>query len=524
MNEFFEKENGDNLPETINGVGEENSSIFSDPADHGDKDKVKKNRKLLKIGGAVLLSAVLVAGTLLIKTKIKSKNGSDGQNAEQIEILAFSQEDIKEVTVNNSNGDFKFLKKTVASSDSSSSDTYEWYVDGVDDSLTDSSAIGDIVSSSATMSASKEIKEMKASECGFEKPTYFVSVSLDDGRSYSLKVGSKTHADDGYFVQTSETGDKIYTVRKSMVSAFSFELLDLADASYFEAASFEGDLSSYRGSDGSIATFDSLSISGKQFGEEIKIVPNTDAKSSSAASFVVTSPVSGFADSVDKVLPLFSSTTVVAKAYSLDVKPETLKKFGLDDPDIVVSLVIAGQKKTFKIAKVDDEYCAVINDESKLIKKVSVNYLSVVNTKKEDYYNKLMAPYLLSSLSSLSVSDGKDNYTFDIAVSENDSGETEYTIKKDGKTIKGEYFQDFYYEFVDLSVVDYTSGNSEKEAYKITLKFTDNSPDVVYSLSKISATRYKCLKNGTELGNITASQVNKFIKALKAVSENKAVN
>lgn len=524
MNDFFENEKEENLPDTVNGVGEENSSIFSDPSDHGDKEKIKKNRKFLKIGSAVLAVGILVAGTLLIKTKIKSKKSSGDSTSEQIEILAFSQEDIKEVSVNNSAGDFKFLKKTVESSDSSSSDTYEWYIEGIDDSLTDSSAIGDIISSSATMSAAREIEEMSSSECGLDDPDYAVSVLLDDGKSYSLKIGKKTPADEGYYVSTSETGEKIFIVRKSMVSAFSFELLDLADASYFEAASFEGDVSSYRGQDGSISSFDSLTLSGKQFGEEIKFVPNTDVKSSSAASFLMTSPVSRFADNIDKILPLFSSSTVVAKAYSLDVKPETLKKFGLDDPDIVVSVEVAGQKKTFKISKVDDEYCAVINDESKLIKKVSVNYLSVVNTKKEDYYLDIIAPYMLSSLSSLSVTDGSENYKFDISCSENDSGDTEYDIKKDGKTIKGEYFQDFYYEFVDLSTVDYSSASNAQQKYQISLSFTDNSPDVVYSLSKISATRYKCLKNGSDIGNMTASQVNKFIKALKAVSENKAVN
>ena len=510
MSDFFDEENK---------TEEENSSIFSDPAEKTVKEKrlSAKSRRIIALCSGVLAVGLIVAAAVTVKLKIKPKDtDNSSSNSKQTEVIAHSQSDITTVEVKNKNGSFSFYKKTEPSSDSSSSDTVKWCVSGVDESLTDSSAVGNIVSSAATVSADREIEKMSAAECGLEMPTFTVNVTLDDGSTYSLFVGNTALSNDGYYFSSSETGDKIYLVKDSAVTAFDFELLDLADSSSF-AAAFSADISSYKSSSGTLSSFDELSVSGKSFEKPLVIKPNTDESSSTAAPFITVSPISGFADNTDKLLQLFSSSTTVAGAYSLDVTPETLKKFGLDSPDYIVSVSVAGEKKTFKISKVDGEYCAVINDESKIVKKVSNEYLSVVGTKAEDYYLKMIAPYMLSSLSEFDVSFDGQNYNFSVSSSENDSGETSFEIKLNGNKIKEDDFQDFYSVFVGLCVTDYQTANAEKTDCAVKLKFADNRSDIDIAFSQISATRYKALVNGQDKGNITLSDYNKFTKALKKI-------
>lgn len=511
MSDFFDEENK---------TEEENSSIFSDPAEKTVKEKrlSAKSRRLIALCSGVLAVGLIVAAAVTVKLKIKPKDtDNSSSDSKQIEVIAHSQSDITTVEVKNKNGTFSFYKKTEPSSDSSSSDTVKWCVSGVGESLTDSSAVGNIVSSAATVSADKEIEKMSAAECGLDTPTFTVNVTLDDGSTYSLFVGNTALSNDGYYFSSSETGDKIYLVKDSAVTGFDFELLDLADSSGFEAAAFSADISSYKSSSGTLSSFDELSVSGKSFEKPLVIRPNTDESSSAAAPFITVSPISGFADNTDKLLQLFSSSTTVAGAYSFDVNPETLKKFGLDNPDYVVSVSVAGEKKTFKISKVDGEYCAVINDESKLVKKVSNEYLSVVGTKSEDYYLKMIAPYMLSSLSGFDVSLDGQNYNFSVSSSENDSGETSFEIKLNGEKINESGFQDFYAVFVGLSVTDYQSANAGKTACTVKLKFADNRSDIDIAFSQISATRFKVFLNGQDKGNITLSDYNKFTKALKKI-------
>lgn len=511
MSDFFDEEKK---------TEEENSSIFSDPAKKPEKANKfsAKSKRLISLCLGILAVGLIVAAAVTVKLKIKPKDtDNSASDSKQIEVIAHSQSDITTVEVKNKNGTFSFYKKTEPSSDSSSSDTVRWCVSGVGESLTDSSAAGNIVSSAATVSAEKEIEKMSASQCGLETPLFTVNVTLDDGSTYSLFVGNTALSNDGYYFSSSETGDKIYLVKDSAVNAFDFELLDLADSSSFEAAAFSADISSYKSSSGTLSSFDELSVSGKSFEKPLVIRPNTDESSSSVASFITVSPISGFADNTDKLLQLFSSSTTVAGAYSLDINPETLKKFGLDSPDYVVSVSVAGEKKTFKISKVDDEYCAVINDESKIVKKVSNQYLSVVGTKAEDYYLKMIAPYMLSSLSEFDVSlDGQD-YIFSVSSSEDEDGKTTFEIKLNGEKINESGFQDFYAVFVGLSVTDYETANTEKPACTVKLKFSGNKSDMEISFCQVSATRYKALVNGQDKGNITLSDYNKFTKALKKI-------
>ena len=100
-----------------------------------------------------------------------------------------------------------------------------------------------------------------------------------------------------------------------------------------------------------------------------------------------------------------------------------------------VSLCVAGEIKTFKISKVDDNYCAVITDESKNIKKVATSYLKVFDGKASDFYYAPVAVYSVLDFANFSVKTGNTTYSFDIKVNSEENAKTPYSVTSDGKEI-----------------------------------------------------------------------------------------
>ena len=92
-------------------------------------------------------------------------------------------------------------------------------------------------------------------------------------------------------------------------------------------------------------------------------------------------------ENVSAAFKLFTDNLAVAGAYSYDIDDKSLAAVGLDNPDLIVSLTVGGETKTFKIAYVDDEYCAVINDSSIMIRKVARSNIAFAGATSESFYS-----------------------------------------------------------------------------------------------------------------------------------------
>lgn len=166
MSDLPEKDN--NLNENTENISNEEdgaSTIFSDPADH-KKTAVKQKRRLLPIIiSAVLAVAVLAGGTVaVIKLIPEREDDTSTPSVETIKVLDKSSDDFKIVTVTNKNGTFKLyseeekVESSSSSSDTSSSSTKTvWYLDGYAKDVINSSSVSSIVSSVASVTASREV-------------------------------------------------------------------------------------------------------------------------------------------------------------------------------------------------------------------------------------------------------------------------------------------------------------------------------------------------------------------------------
>jgi hypothetical protein len=111
--------------------------------------------------------------------------------------------------------------------------------------------------------------------------------------------------------------------------------------------------------------------------------------------------------------------------------------------------------------------------------------------------------------------------SFDISENPEDAEEP-YNVNLGDKHIDSENFQNFYMEFVSMSLVDFStelSGGSE-----LTVKILDvDGKTETLEFFRSSATEFCCAYNGEMLGRITSATYNKLLSNLQTVSANKNV-
>ena len=517
---------------------DEFETVFSDPQNHSHaKGKNTKKKRILSVIAGAVAVAVLVGGTLAVIKFIPEKD-KDGENQsstlfEEIKVTDYASSDLDNVTVKNSKGTFKFYSKKQkekatdsSSSSSSTEETVKWYVEGADNSLIDETSIESIVDCAAAITAIREINTKSADECGLLTPKLKIDVKSKSKGDYSVLVGLESPDSTGVYLKLSNK-DSIYIVEESAISAFDFELLDLADTSAFSAASFKGDVSKYYEND-TLSTFDSLVISGKKFPDKLTIKPNKD-KSFEFIPYAITTPEERFCDvdsqNITNVVGIFSNGITISGAYSFDLSEQSLKKYKLDKPDVEVAISLAKQTKTYKFSFIDDEYCAVINDQSKMIYKVAISDVEFINCSIEDFYGKWVCMQSINDISDFTVKAEGKEYNFSIFYDDSEDAEETYVIKYNGKKLTAENFQNFYQYFVGMEACDFgTEKLDEKPDVTVSFTLKKTKQVKIVSYTKCSATKYQYAINGKPMGRITSSSLNKLVSYVKLVCENKAIS
>lgn len=533
MSDLPEKDN--NLNEnTENTVLEEEgaSTVFSDPADHKKTAKKAKRSLLPAIIASVLAVAVLAGGTVaVIKLIPEREEDTSTPSIEEIKVLDKSSDDFKTVTVTNKNGTFKlYSEEEKEESSSSSSDTSSstvktvWYLDGYDKDVINSSSVSSIVSSAASVTASREVTAKSAAECGLENPSVKADMVTKDGAELSLLVGSESPDGTGIYIKLS-TDDKIYINDSSVNTSLEFDALSLA-ATDSVAGVPTSDLSSdYKDDNGDLSSFDSITLTGSNFPEKTVITPNTDENLSTYAAYMTTSPTKRIADNVDGIFGLFKSGVSVSGAYSFDVSAASRKKLGLDNPELTAEIKVGGITQSYSFKKQEDGGYALWYEGAKLIKKIDASSLSFIDYKVNNYYASWVCLQSINELSNFTVKTPEKTYSFDIKYDDSEDAEETYVITYGGKKLTAENFQNFYQECISLSCSDFTVDNvSGEPAMTIVFTYSDSSrgkTDVKFV--KSGAAKYQYSIDGIDMGKINSSALNKILKHVEKVAKDESI-
>ncbi len=518
-----------NFPENENNISQDDeiSTVFSDPEQHKVIAVKDGNKKRLKIVITALVAvAVLVSGTFAVVKLIPEKQDDTATpSLEEIEVLSQSDTDYKTVTVTNPNGSFKFYSVVTEAKDEESQDTVNWYMDGYEESLVNTSSISQIVSSLTEISAWREISEKTLADCGLENPVVKADIVTQDDGQFSVLVGNKSPDNSGIYLKLS-TKDTIYLVSDAIDTTLTFTALDMANTDALAGITVDDKYADYT-DNGVLSRFDSITVSGKNFQQAVVIEANTDESLSGYMPYMVTSPTKRVAENTDGLFSLFSSGVTVSGAYSFDVSDSTLKTLGLNDPDFIATIKIQDFTYTYKFKLQSDGNYAVINDDSVMVKKVDAASCEFLGYSTTDFYSDWVFMESIDNISNLTLKTADKTYSFDIAENtESESDDDTFIITYEGKTdIKSSEFQTFYRFCISLACSEYTTDTLQSdEVLSITYTYKDkNVTPATVSFKKASATKYQYSLNGTPMGKINASEFIKVDKYLQQLVSGKTV-
>lgn len=528
MSDFPEKENIEETTEPTL-TPEEGSTVFSDPAEH-KKTAVKQKKRLLpKVIAAVLAVGVLAGGTVAVIKLIPEREESSTPSIETISVLDMKSDDFKSVTVTNENGTFKLYSveetETSDSSDTSSSKpTVNWYLDGYDREVIDSSAAGSIAGYAASLEAVREVTSKSTAECGLENPTVKADVVKNDGSEFSILVGSESPDNTGTYVKLS-TEEKIYITETDLKGNFTFDALSLAETGSVPGITVTDDMKDYKGDDGALSSFDTITLSGKNYPEKVVLAPNTDENLSAYAAYMTVSPTKRIADNVDGIFGLFKSGVSASGAYSFDTSASARNKLGFDNPDLTATIKVGSVTQTYSFKQQEDGDYAVWYDGAKLIKKVSASSLSFIDYKVNDYYASWVCLQSINELSNFTVKTPDKTYSFDIVYDDSEDAEETYVITYEGTKLVAENFQNFYQECISLSCTDYTIDKVINEpAMSFVFTYSDTSREkTAVEFKKAGETKYQYSIDGIDMGKINSSSLNKILRQAEKVANGESV-
>ena len=520
-NSFDENQNIQSTEET-----EELSTVFSDPTAHNKTSENKKGngkKRITMIVAGVLAVAVLIGSTVAVVKLIPEKTDDDATSSNEIpeiSVLKLEVKDVKKVTVLNENGTF-VINNTV-SKDEDDKETYTWSLQGYDEDVISEYSVSSIAESVIEISALREITSKSAEACGLINPKVTATVTKSDDTDYSVLVGDKSPDNTGIYLKLSNS-DKVYLISDSLDTSLNFTALDLATTAALSALELGEGYDEYKSND-AIATFDEMTISGKNFDKRVVVKPNDDEMFADLQPFVLTSPVKRVAQNAENVLPLFSSSVPVAGAYALDAKPETLKSLGLNTPDVEVTIKIKDIEYTYKFTKQSDGNYAVWHTGCKMIPMVSESANPVLTYNTLSLYSTWVHLQSIDELSEFKVkSEGKE-YDFNIKVDDSEDADEKYIIKYGGKKLTSENFQNFYQYCISLTasefVVDNVTGSPE---YEITYIYSEGRKPTKISFYRISATKYQFSVDGEMIGKVNASDINRIADYVKKVANDETI-
>ncbi len=513
----------ENLPENQN-ENQEFSTIFSAPQEHNDSaPKAKKRGKT--VIALCLVVALLIGGTFAVVKFIPEKKTEVG-GIGSIEVLSLDSDNISKMTVKNQNGNFQFYSKEEKSTSSDTGDTVtttEWYAKGYDKGMMSGDSISGIIDQVIDIDAIREITEKSEKDCGLSKPVVSVEFETADKKKDAVHIGAKSPDNAGVYLKLESTG-KIYLVGDYLDESLNFTDLDLASTEAEPGIELPEKYSDYC-SGVAVERCDYITVEGVNFAEKMVFKPTSNEQIALFTPFEAIEPVSRAALNVETMFLVFTGGFNVSGAYSYDVKNETLKDLGLDKPDFVLSAIFDDYTYSYKFKQQKDGDYAVVGNDSKNVKKVSLTDCGFLAYGTNDLYNQIVFMAMIDDVANLTFETADNTYSFDIEANPSGDDTNKYNVTMGKKKFKSSYFQSFYQYLCSLEAMDFeTKEVNDKPELTITYTYSDKKTQpTVITFTKESAVRYQYTVDGVKMGVIGSSDYTKILKNLNRLLEGKQI-
>ncbi len=509
-----------NIQNNAEVFNEPESTIFSDPAhfkDENSQKSEKKHKLLFRVLATLLIVAVLAGGTFAAFKLIPEKSEDNDDAAATIPVTSIAENSVNYIEIINDIGTVK-LNAELGEKDNESIVT--WTVDGVDSSLTSSDSISSFAGNILSLSALQKINSDSA-DFGFSDPEAKITVYKKED-TLELTLGNSAPANIGYYCKVSTDTENVYIISDEFAYYFmSAEEVSFANAPGFTSVKNDKNNSCF--SDNSIIDMDYIKISGKKHSTPFEIVMQEDDAINAYFAFRMQSPTVRVCDSTapQAVLDAFSNGFSAAGAYAYGTDAETLKKYGLDNPDYQVTLCLNGEEFTVRFAVVDDSYVAFVDGKTDMVQKVALSSISFATADIESYYSTFVILENLSGLKQFIVESDKGKYVFDTEYTETPDGEDDqYKAFFGGNELKIKRFKDYYGTLIAMTPISYETKSLTNVYAKITFKHSSDLSDTVLTFKKVAKLRYQAEIDGIPVCQVTSTALDKFLSDTVKMSKN----
>lgn len=535
--EPLNQEQNEIAPETdIDAVSEqeldtenEASTIFTKNTSWQEPKKVVSGKaKRLRLIIILAVIAALIAGSLVAISLLPENETQDSENTtHNIKVKSVLADDISKIEIKSTLSNMVLTSVLVDSEDSTSSDSKvaEWSLEGYDKNLIASSSLSSAADSLSTFYATREMPN-KTLDYGFDEPNLTAKITLRDGGGYTVTVGRMSPDGSGYYLKVSDD-DKIYLVSAGTVENYLTTPEKMADQVIVDTPVLDSNTKTsdkkYFDDEGTIATFDSISVSGSKYGKSVKLLPLADNE---MAKYVVDlGSYQRFADTdaVEEMFGVVTNGLVAIDTYKLHPTAADVKKYGLDNPEVELAIK-CGSYEVSLIAKMYDaekEYYSVMVEGLDGIYAVTEAALSMLELGITDFYNEFVFLEYLRDFSNIKIKTPDKLYNFDVSY---DEKEEEFTITHNGKAVDSDLFTAYYSHITTMRPEVQESYASGSTYLTIDCSYKDSSKGArKLEFVKQSDRRYLVKLDGFEMGVVNSTVYDHLVVYAQYVLDKKGI-
>lgn len=501
----------------------DNSTVFSAPKED-KKPRNTGNKKLRNIIAAVVLVAILAGSVFAIVKFIPAADDEDVPSSSSevldIEVCTVDEKALKSVTVSNDLGDsFKVVPvaSSVTGDDGNVTTEITWYLDGIDNSYSDTNTIGGLITRVTALKAVRVMDEAAAdiSVYGLDKPYLTVAAEADDG--YTLIIGNESPAADGRYGMI-EGSNKVYLIDSSVISVLDTTATDYVSVQMVTSVSKTDELAGYFDDEGLLSSFDYVNISGTAHENPIRIEMNPyDA--SSYIPYLMTAPVKQnvMGETGDAVLSPIKSGLMADGVYEIYPDAATVAKYGLDNPLTVIEYKVGSFTSVIKVAAATDDngYYAVMVDDKPIIYKLVKSELSFAEKSPEQFFNNYIFLDDITTVKSVTVTTATGTRVYNLTHGVDENEEATLAVSCDGKELSSSDFRNLYQYMITAYASEFTMEAAPEGAAEITLvvDYTDDAREnLTVAYKKATDRRYHVSVNGVPLGYAFLNTIDNLIQ------------
>ena len=518
----------------------ENSTILTEVNGMANKgDKKAKPLSVRRFHTIIILAVVIVAlilGTIGVSLIPDSEDENSSTTANTISVKSSNTENIEKIVVNGTYGEmvFRSTKNTAAESDSSDAigaAAYIWALEGYDQSLIASSSVNAAADNLATIYATRIMEnDLSQKELyGLTKPKITAKVFMREGKGedYTLTVGDAAPDGSGYYACI--TGDeKIYLISAGTVNNFNTSPESMANTVILNTPNVENvvkktDKKYYDEESGTLASFESIELSGPKYGKKVVITPVEDNEFVEYSINLGTYSRYADPDVVKEMFSIMTNGLVAIDTYDLSPTAADIKKYGLEAPELYITIKYGAQSTRIKASMYDKEnqYYAVMVDDRNAIYAVTADALAMLKYSVEDFYFQFVFQEFIYKFKNMTFENPNKTYSFDIK--HNTSNDT-FTATSNGEKVDDALLSAYYQYLLTLAPEVKSSYTDGETMYKATMTYKNTAKgQTVVELVKQTERRFLVRIDGNDLGIVTSTDFDHLVVYAEYVMKNQGI-